>query len=369
MDDKDLKHVWKPINGKKWPVPIPKDADLNLIRIEMLNLGAEYVWLDVLCLRQAGGLREDLRVEEWKLDVPTIGQVYQKAEKVVCYFSGLGRPLRLKASDFESKRSWFRRAWILQEMTANPIIGGKTNGNRSMGKEIQQRLAAQLESLQQMWTKNLVVDMLLEMEKRVSTKPMDRVAGLAYLLKPTHIPIYHVEQSEESAWGALVDVIPPSHRWHLFFLYPEPGKGDKYWQPSWEQAMTQSPSLRHWSLRSGEVCRTEEMDDDWYKGPRIDLGNLPGLANASPSGDRQWGELVVKGDNDMNHIIPVIAHHQYAIPDGSYTLIGSRGKGSKYIWVVGQDRPDGKFEKLSVLMTKKPLRLERGRRNVLTHLC
>ncbi len=52
--------VWTPINGHQWPVSIPKDADLNLIRIEMLNMGLEYVWLDVLCLRQKGGLREDL---------------------------------------------------------------------------------------------------------------------------------------------------------------------------------------------------------------------------------------------------------------------------------------------------------------------
>ncbi len=58
-------------------VPIPKDANLDLIRIEMLNLGAEYAWLDVLCLRQLGGRGEDLRKEEWKLDVPTIGHVYE----------------------------------------------------------------------------------------------------------------------------------------------------------------------------------------------------------------------------------------------------------------------------------------------------
>ncbi len=69
--------VMTPINGKEWPVPIPKDASLELIRIEMLNLGLLYTWLDVLCLRQKEGLREDLRVEEWKLDVPTIGRVYQ----------------------------------------------------------------------------------------------------------------------------------------------------------------------------------------------------------------------------------------------------------------------------------------------------
>ncbi len=82
VDEKDRVDVLTPINGKEWPVPIPKEADLNLIRIEMLNLGVEYTWLDVLCLRQKeeGGPREDLRVEEWKLDVPTIGGVYKQSE-------------------------------------------------------------------------------------------------------------------------------------------------------------------------------------------------------------------------------------------------------------------------------------------------
>ncbi|KAK0194411.1 hypothetical protein F5146DRAFT_1035780 [Armillaria mellea] len=39
----------------------------------MLNLGADLVWLDVLCLRQKGGPRDHLRAQEWELDVPTIG--------------------------------------------------------------------------------------------------------------------------------------------------------------------------------------------------------------------------------------------------------------------------------------------------------
>ncbi|PBK85003.1 hypothetical protein ARMGADRAFT_1087911 [Armillaria gallica] len=43
VDEKDVKRVMTPINGYEWPVPIPKDADLDLIRIEMPNLGAEYV--------------------------------------------------------------------------------------------------------------------------------------------------------------------------------------------------------------------------------------------------------------------------------------------------------------------------------------
>ncbi len=77
-------------------------------------------------LRQEGGKGEHLRMEEWKLDVPTIGSVYEVAH-VVCYFNGLGRPLHLTLDDFESDRSWFRRAWTLQEITRDPIIGG---GNR-----------------------------------------------------------------------------------------------------------------------------------------------------------------------------------------------------------------------------------------------
>ncbi len=106
VDEKDRVNVWTPINGREWPVPIPKDANLNLIWIEMLNLGVDYAWLDVLCLRQKEGLREDLHVEEWKLDVPTIGATYQQI-KVVIYMSGLGQPQSLREGDLDSDRCWF----------------------------------------------------------------------------------------------------------------------------------------------------------------------------------------------------------------------------------------------------------------------
>lgn len=69
-------NVQTPINAYKWPVPIPKDTSLELIRIEMLKLGAEYAWFDEVCLRPQGAPREDLRTDEWRLDVPTIGHVY-----------------------------------------------------------------------------------------------------------------------------------------------------------------------------------------------------------------------------------------------------------------------------------------------------
>ncbi|KAG7440190.1 uncharacterized protein BT62DRAFT_635828 [Guyanagaster necrorhizus] len=44
MNEEDhRKDVSTPINGYQWPVPIPKDTTLDHVRIEMLNLGAEYV--------------------------------------------------------------------------------------------------------------------------------------------------------------------------------------------------------------------------------------------------------------------------------------------------------------------------------------
>ncbi|SJL13278.1 uncharacterized protein ARMOST_16718 [Armillaria ostoyae] len=227
VDMKDRMGAMTPINGYEWPVPIPKDANLDLIRIEMLNLGAEYVWLDVLCLRQEGGKNEHLRLEEWKLDVPTIGWVYRGA-KVVCYFSGLGRPLHLTLDDFESDRCWFRRAWTLQEITSHAITGGET-GDDIMEKEVQKTFDERLVRLRGIQKWDLALELVLEMQNRVSTKSLDKVAGLAYLFYPDSIPIYDVEMSDMDAWEVLMDTMGPECRAELFFYFPEPGTGNKYW--------------------------------------------------------------------------------------------------------------------------------------------
>ncbi|KAK0207815.1 hypothetical protein IW262DRAFT_1281732, partial [Armillaria fumosa] len=50
VDKEEHMNASMPINRKEWPAPILKDINLNLIRIEMLNLGVQYTWLDVLCL-------------------------------------------------------------------------------------------------------------------------------------------------------------------------------------------------------------------------------------------------------------------------------------------------------------------------------
>ncbi|KAF5384423.1 hypothetical protein D9615_003214 [Tricholomella constricta] len=116
------------INSHLWPVPVPSDSSLERVRIELLNLDLEYVWLDVLCLRQRGDPEnEEIRLEEWTLDVPTIGHVYRQDpwdDRVVVYFNGLGRPFRIQNLDGE--RHWLNRAWTVQEAGHDMIIGGQT---------------------------------------------------------------------------------------------------------------------------------------------------------------------------------------------------------------------------------------------------
>ncbi|KAK0461639.1 uncharacterized protein EV420DRAFT_1330483, partial [Desarmillaria tabescens] len=238
VEEEDRVDLWTPINRKEWPVPIPRDANLKLIRIEMLNLGAEYVWLDVLCLRERDGPREDLRAEEWRVDVPTIGHVYQEAERVVCYFSGLGRPLGFKKGDLDSNRCWFNRAWTLQEGKEDSIFGGDMGNGGNMEEEVRKRFHEQVSVLKDTrWALQHVFRMLSQMQMRVSTNPVDKIAALAYLLLSREIPAYREAQCEEDAWTALVNVISKRYRGQLFFLYPEPGNGKRCWRPSWDQVM------------------------------------------------------------------------------------------------------------------------------------
>ncbi len=175
--------VWTSINGKEWPVPIPKEASLNLIWIEMLNLGLQYMWLDVLCLRQKRRLKDDLHVEEWKLDVPTIEYVYDNA-RVVIYLSGLGLPLSLKEGDLDSDWSWFRCAWTLQEVGSSRIIAGDTPDGPLHAKPIDEDRNYETELLtrfhrfhKQLKSVQGVGDLfcpLVDMQKRVSTNPVDK---------------------------------------------------------------------------------------------------------------------------------------------------------------------------------------------------
>ncbi|KAK0440489.1 uncharacterized protein EV420DRAFT_1239513, partial [Desarmillaria tabescens] len=110
----DCVKVITAINGRKWPVPIPKGANLDTIQEGLLKMGAEYVWLDLLCLRQKNGQREDLHVDKWKTDVPTIRSIHRWAEVVVHYFDVLRETTNLDNSD-GGNHCWFNRTWPFQE--------------------------------------------------------------------------------------------------------------------------------------------------------------------------------------------------------------------------------------------------------------
>ncbi|KAK0473027.1 hypothetical protein IW261DRAFT_1343009 [Armillaria novae-zelandiae] len=260
VDKKDRTAVWMPINGYEWPVPIPKDADLNLIHIEMLNLGAEYMWLDVLGLRQEGRPREDLHVEEWRLDVPIIGAVYFDVD-VVFYLSGLGRPLMLNEGDLDSDRSWFRCAWMLQEVGEEWVIAGDTPDgllpaeckDGEYATELLTRFHKKLED-----TNNLcqVDDTLVQMRMQVSMNPVDKIMGLAFVMAMQWIPAYSESVSLEHAWTALMDLMSVWHQAQLFFLCAELGDAGPKWWPSWHQVMTK-PLLPYQTL--GDVDRMRQV--------------------------------------------------------------------------------------------------------------
>ncbi len=355
VDKEDRVDVWTPINGREWPVPIPKGANLDLIRIEMLNLGAKYVWLDVLCLRQRGGRREDLRIEEWKLDVPTIGYLYRVADGVVWYLSGLGRPLGLKEGDLESDRCWFRRAWTLQEVGDQRIIAGDTPDGPLHAKPIDEDGNYETEILTKFHKELQALDSispdsyemfssLAEMQKRVSVNPVDKVAGLAFRLESATIPAYYENQSLEEAWEALVNTIIAWCRAELLFLYPEPGTASNKWRPSWEQVMTKPLPAK------GEcgawASRDEETGNDWCEGCCIEEGIVEGLDAEGVEGANRCGKLTVKGQAGTTHAFQIIAAHQHPIPEQTYTLIGAHM--SLEYWVLGRRLPGRWFDKVSV---------------------
>lgn len=352
VNEKDRVDIWTPINGCEWPVPIPKDADLNLIRIEMLNLGMEYTWLDVLCLRQKGG-REDLRAEEWKVDVPTIGYLYRVADVVVWYLRGLGRPVDLKADDWESEHWWFNRAWTLQEVGEDRIIAGDTpdgplhaepideEGNYK--EEIVTKFRNQLQAVDHL-SSNLynIFALLAEMQMRISTNPVDKIAGLAFCLDSATIPAYYEDQPLEDAWTALVNTIIPWFRGDLFFGFPGPGNANKKWRPSWKQVMAMPQQEGECG---GWVSREEETGNDWCEGYCIKKGTVQGLAERGVEGVDRRGELTVEDAHRKTHAFQVTAAHEHPIPPGTYTLIGAHFK----YWVVGVRLPNNWFEKVSVL--------------------
>ncbi|KAI0026704.1 hypothetical protein K488DRAFT_18211, partial [Vararia minispora EC-137] len=260
MHDAQRHTVHTAINGHEWPVPIPTDTTLERVRIELLNLRLQYVWLDVLCLRQKGPEHnEATRDQEWRTDVPTIGSVYHSTTFVVHYYSGLGRPFRIENLDDE--RHWLNRAWTLQEVTADPIIAGETPCSplstrvavdAETGEVIDRderrfynTLASLVSNTQHLYCIYSILD---AMRHRSASSELDKIAGLVYRVSASYLPPYIPSQSPEDAWAALVKAMLPRFRGDLLFLFPRPGEGFHRWFPTWQQVKSEARLPREESM-------------------------------------------------------------------------------------------------------------------------
>ena len=350
-----LRHnVDTPINCYEWPVPIPIDTTLERVRVELLNLGAEYIWLDVLCLRQEGSPeKEPLRLEEWKLDVPTIGNVYHQNQWIVHYYSGLGRPFLI--GDMDNERHWLNRAWTLQEISPNSVIGGvaacspvkpiyvegEGYADSSVG-----RFYDALGSLSDFSQEVDNIFLVLEaMRRRAAISELDKIAGLAYLLRSPVLPGYIPNQPEEDAWRQLLETTRDRYRGDLLFLYPTCGNGANAWTPSWQQIKETSLPATGGVYLMEDVSYVSNNGVYRHRGYRLERCLVKGLSESDHQSKYRIGVMSITSGDGIRHDFQIRASHPEPIPEGYYVLIGSSG--CQY-WVIGLASGVGSVKKVSV---------------------
>ncbi len=189
---------------------------------------------------------------------------------------------------------------------------------------------------------------LADMQKRVSTYPVDRVAGLAFPLGPDTIPAYHESETLEDAWMALVNAMTPRMRVGFLLVYPGVGLGCKKWRPTWDQVMKQ-PLPKDVFFLSTRVQHDDETDEDWVDGDCIEKGHVRVFDAGSAEGRDRCGELVLEAAYGIAHTFKIHVTHRFSIPEDTYTLIGDHSNWS-YQWAVGRRLPDQRFEKVSVIV-------------------
>ncbi|GJE88345.1 HET-like protein [Phanerochaete sordida] len=252
--------VWTPINGHEWPVPIPRETTLEHIRVELLNLGAEYVWLDVLCLRQQGrDEHEDLRKHEWRLDVPTIGHIYSDPTRCcVTYFNGLGLPFDPSPSVVLSARHWISRVWTVQEGTPAWLPGGLTGAASAAAQAFFQvnlpRAILARDQKRDMAVRSFAFALRTLRARHCSTE-LDRIAGLAYVLGCRTLPVYDEATSADAAWAALLMHLPPYKRTLVAVEHVVQQPDSAALFPSWAQVLDMGVGYTLRSLRPALILR------------------------------------------------------------------------------------------------------------------
>ena len=363
----DMSSVWTSINQYQWPVPIPKNISLEYLRSELLTLGAEYVWVDVLCLRQQSEDEslEQLRQQEWKLDVPTIGNIYRTAKNIVRYFNGLG--VHFGHKDWDDPRHWLQRAWTLQEIadestTINGgipqdwdnvllnfqgILSGKVVKLRSALRPVIQ-LAAQVDSLHGCE----VYDLVREMSRRHATQSVDKLSGLFYLLRTTKLPCYDEKKTSEDIWGQCFHLLPAARKADFLFNFPYRGS-DEQWFPTWAQVLdwpVRDPGSDHMQSRvRQDVIRSISGQVSLL------VSNLWTIPEAIFNESDNPGEYEVKISNLLfGFYLPYLSQKPIDIQDPVFTL-ASVELGHAHNWVVCKavDQHAGDFGVAEVKVLKK----------------
>ena len=343
----DMSPVWTAINQYQWPVLLPKNIGLDYLRSELLTLGAEYVWLDVVCLRQKGDdSHEQLRQQEWKLDVPTIGNIYRAATRIVRYFNGLG--IRFSTHGWDDPRHWLQRAWTLQEIkTENTTINGgisrdpdgrqvflnsqgKVSGAivkfRSALRPVIQ-LAAQVDSSYGCE----IYELAREMAKRHASQPLDKLSGLFYLLGTTKLPCYNEQISSEDFWRQCFHLLPAERKAEILFDFPYRGSDDQ-WFPNWAQVLdwpTRDPEYEHMRPQS-----SRHLVKYFPKEKSFIIRNLWTISNVVLCETNFPGEYKAEiGKGLFGFYLPYIFQKPIDIQDQRFTL-ATMDLGHAYNWVV-----------------------------------
>jgi len=382
----EMSPVTTSINQYQWPTPLPRDLDLEHgVRRELLNKGAEYVWLDVLCLRQ-DSTANDTKHDEWRLDVPTIGNIYRAAVGIARYFNGLGQPF--STTGWDDPRHWLCRAWTLQEIrsentTYNAGISTNTSGlahiimntKGRVGRKVTTlrqalhpivKLAAQADSL----SGCSVYELVQQMAKRHATQPTDKVAGLFYLLRTTQLPTYDAGISDRNVWGRCFHMLPFERKIEILFDFPygadRANDGhDCYWFPTWSQLMEwpgRDPNYDHtiadWNQAHLQIVQAEKPEHLFVS----DIWAISGVHLHQRNESNEYEIDFDIGNEIFPFYYPYM--HQTLIElstSGTYTLVTTYPDNS-YNWVVCESlgeryekcmMPDGVVKMAEVVPLRK----------------
>ena len=244
--------ILSPINSYLWPIPIPKQSFLpfklysrnvqypilRVVKDQLHQRDIEYCWLDILCLRQPGGIREHQRPPEWEIDVPTIGNIYRNAILIVRYLNGLGKKVNNNVVAWKEPRHWTNRAWTLQEIKPDDQMS-TPDGDEELnlmqavrGTDPPQNFRQLLHPISRLAATAHsprgcgILPLVRQIVGRSASNPLDQVAGISYLVWPLgsqfDLPVYNMNMGVEAAWLKCVDSIRLESKLELLFLYPNP---------------------------------------------------------------------------------------------------------------------------------------------------